>query len=190
MANNFLFDLIAPLYDHIINEKDKDALLEPLALPAEGWLLDAGGGTGRASAGLAGQVEHMVIADLSFSMLLSAKERGITNLVQASSTALPFPAETFSRVMVIDALHHMDDQPKSVAALLHVLKPDGRLLIEEPDIRVFAVKLIALGEKLLLMRSHIHTPSEIEGFARAAGAQTRLDSDGAGSAWIIAEIGS
>jgi ubiquinone/menaquinone biosynthesis C-methylase UbiE len=187
MPNNFLFDLIAPLYDHIISPKEQHTLHGPLDLPAEGWLLDAGGGTGRASSALVSQVDHMVIADLSFSMLQSAREKGIPNLVQASSTALPFAAETFSRIMVIDALHHMDDQPGSVAELLRALKPGGRMLIEEPDIAIFGVKLIALMEKLMLMKSHFHTPAEIEEIVASHGLRTQISSDGQASAWVIAD---
>ena len=42
-----------------------------------------------------------------------------------------------------------------------VLKPGGRIIIEEPDIHHWAVKLIALGEKLALMRSHFLDADEI-----------------------------
>jgi demethylmenaquinone methyltransferase/2-methoxy-6-polyprenyl-1,4-benzoquinol methylase len=42
-----------------------------------------------------------------------------------------------------------------------VLKPGGRIVIEEPDIRAFGVKLIAVAEKLLLMRSHFLAPDQI-----------------------------
>lgn len=187
MPNNILFDLIAPLYDRLISEKEPDALVEPLGLPSEGWLLDAGGGTGRASSSLAPLVDHLVIADLSFSMLQAARQKGIHNLVQASSTAMPFAPETFSRIMVIDALHHMDDQPGSVAELVRALKPGGRMLIEEPDIHIFGVKLIAVMEKLMLMKSHFHTPAEIEAFAAVHKIKTRITSDGNASAWVIVE---
>jgi demethylmenaquinone methyltransferase/2-methoxy-6-polyprenyl-1,4-benzoquinol methylase len=187
MPNNFLFDLLAPLYDHIFSQKAQDTLREPLKLPTGGWMLDAGGGTGRASSALVPLVDHLVIADLSFSMLQAAKEKGIANLVQASSVALPFAPETFTRIMVIDALHHMEDQPGSVTELLRTLREGGRILIEEPDINIFGVKLIAVMEKLLLMKSHFHTPDEIEEIVAAHGVQTQVASDGQASAWVIAE---
>ena len=186
MPNNFLFDLLAPFYDHIISEKEQDTLHQPLNLPAKGWLLDAGGGTGRASSALVPLVDHMVICDLSLTMLQTAKEKGIANLVQATSNALPFVPEAFSRIMVIDALHHMDDQPGSVTEMLRTLKPGGRMLIEEPDINIFGVKLIAVMEKLMLMKSHFHSPAEIEEIISANGVKTQLASDGKAGAWIIA----
>lgn len=187
MPNNFLFDLIAPFYDHVIRPKDGELLPDPLDLPATGWLLDAGGGTGRASSSLIDQTDHLLICDLSFSMLQTAQEKGIKNLVQASATALPFKNETFDRIMVIDALHHMPEQKNTVGEMLRTLKADGRMLIEEPDINLFAVKLIALFEKLALMKSHFHTKDEIKDMVESFGAKAVLDSDGKGSAWVIAE---
>lgn len=187
MPNNFLFDLLAPLYDHVISPKEDGVFSGPLDLPTNGWLMDAGGGTGRASNGLDGQVDHLLICDLSFSMLQTAREKGIRNLVQASATALPFEAGTFDRIMVIDALHHMPDQKDTVGEMLRTLKTSGRMLIEEPDIEIFAVKLIALAEKLALMKSHFHTKEQIKAMVESFGAQASIDSDGKGSAWVIAE---
>jgi demethylmenaquinone methyltransferase/2-methoxy-6-polyprenyl-1,4-benzoquinol methylase len=71
--------------------------------------------------------------------------------------------------------------------MVRVLEKEGRLLIEEPDIRYFAVKLIALMEKLLLMRSKFHTPDEIRLMAEGHGASARVGGDGKGSAWIMVD---
>ena len=187
MPNNFLFDILAPFYDHVISPKDDNVFATPLNLPAKGWMLDAGGGTGRASANLVGQVDHLVICDLSFTMLQAAKEKGIENLVQGSAEALPFAKESFERILVIDALHHMPHQKKTIGEMLRTLKVGGRMLIEEPDIHLFAVKLIALFEKLALMRSHFHTKEEIQTMVESYGVKATLDSDGKGSAWVLAD---
>ncbi len=187
MPNNFLFDLLGPFYDHVIGPKTPEELSEPLKLPAEGWLLDAGGGTGRASAGLDGEIDHQVICDLSMPMLREAQSKGVHNLVQASVTHLPFAAETFARIMVIDALHHMPDQKTTVGEMLRTLKVSGRLLIEEPDIRLFGVKLIALAEKLAWMKSKFYSPPQIKAMTESYGATAHIGSDGKGSAWIMAD---
>jgi demethylmenaquinone methyltransferase/2-methoxy-6-polyprenyl-1,4-benzoquinol methylase len=55
---------------------------------------------------------------------------------------------------MMDALHHVRDQHLTASELWRVLTPGGRIVIVEPDIRKPMVKIIALGEKLLLMRSH------------------------------------
>lgn len=187
MPNNFLFDILAPFYDHVISPKEDGIFTAPLNLPIQGWMLDAGGGTGRSSANLVEQVGNLVICDLSLSMLQTAKGKGVANLVQGSAEALPFARETFERVIVIDALHHMPHQKKTVGEMLRTLKAGGRMLIEEPDIHLFAVKLIALFEKLALMKSHFHTKEEIQSMVESYGVEAELDSDEKGSAWVIAK---
>jgi demethylmenaquinone methyltransferase/2-methoxy-6-polyprenyl-1,4-benzoquinol methylase len=62
----------------------------------------------------------------------------------------------------VDALHHVMDQAETIRELYRVLKVGGRLVVEEPDVRKFMVKLIAIGEKLALMRSHFLAPPAIE----------------------------
>jgi demethylmenaquinone methyltransferase/2-methoxy-6-polyprenyl-1,4-benzoquinol methylase len=59
--------------------------------------------------------------------------------------------------MVIDALHHFCDAGEAVADLLR-FPTRGRILIEEPDLRLPAVKVVAVLEKMFLMRSRFETP--------------------------------
>ncbi len=56
------------------------------------------------------------------------------------------------------------------------------LVIEEPDIRTFGVKLIALAEKLLLMRSHFLAPEEITNLFPNGEKSIRTED---GTAWVI-----
>lgn len=147
------FDLIAGFYDRAAQFTPSNLLIDLLA-PAPGCrLLDAGGGTGRVAAGLRGLVREVVVADLSSGMLRRAADKDLA-AVCVPLENLPFTPASFDRVIMMDALHHVHDQRRTVGELWRVLAPRGRILIVEPDIRRFAVKLIALGEKLLLMRSH------------------------------------
>jgi hypothetical protein len=68
-----------------------------------------------------------------------------------------------------------------------VLKPGGRLVIEEPDITRFAVKLVALAERLALMGSSFSAPDEICAMIAAHGASARIASDGGFAVWVVAE---
>ena len=70
------FDLLAPLYDRVIASPDPDRLKHLLRLPTSGWLLDAGGGTGRASCALRPLVGQLIISDPSGPMLQQAVTRG------------------------------------------------------------------------------------------------------------------
>ncbi len=83
---------------------------------------------------------------------------------------------------MVDALHHVIDQSHSVREMFRVLKPGGVLIIEEPDIRTFGVKLIAIAEKLLLMRSHFLAPDEIMDLFSSGEKQIKAED---GTAWII-----
>jgi len=181
------FDLIAPIYERVIGPPDPARLRDLLQLPTGGWLLDAGGGTGRVSSSLRPLVGKLVISDLSGSMLKQAQAKDSLWPLRAHAERLPFPDEHFERVLVVDALHHFCDQRDAIRDLLGVLKPGGRLVIEEPDINRFGVKLVALAEKLALMRSHFYSPADIRDMITAHGMAARIESDDGFAAWVVAE---
>jgi ubiquinone/menaquinone biosynthesis C-methylase UbiE len=180
------FDLMASFYDRVIGPPDTERLSRLLQLPTEGWLLDAGGGTGRVSGRLRGLVGRLVINDLSHRMLKKASQKDICT-VRAHAEKLPFADERFARVLVVDALHHFCDQRQAISDLLRVLKPRGRLVIEEPDLNHKGVKLMSLFEKILMMRSRFHSPAKIRDMVLACGVPAKIESDGRYTAWIVAE---
>lgn len=187
MPINLHFDLLAPIYERVIPPPEPDRLAELLRLPINGWLLDAGGGTGRVSMQLRSLVGRLVISDLSQPMLKQAQEKLLCCPVQAVAETLPFSANLFDRIVVVDALHHFRHQRHAIGDLLRVLKPGGRLVIEEPDINRFPVKLVALAEKLALMGSHFHSPLEIQAIARSFGATAAIEQDDGFAAWVIVD---
>ncbi len=180
------FGLLAPVYDRLIRPPDPGHLRSLLNLPTPGRLLDAGGGTGRASVGLGPFVGDLVISDLSDGMLRQAQRRGLQHAVRGRAERLPFPDASFDRALVVDALHHVQDQHAAVHELVRILRPGGRLVIEEPDVRHARVKLIALVEKIALMGSHFHSPDDIGSMCRALGTFATIHRDGL-SAWIVAD---
>lgn len=187
------FRIFAPIYDRIIQSPDPAPLRNVLKLPASGALLDVGGGTGRVAQQLEHLVDALILSDVSSAMLQQAREKGLMLTVSAGAEQLPFPSGSFSRVLVVDALHHFADQRQAIGELIRVLAPGGRLVIEEPDLNRLPVKLIALAEKVSLMRSHFYYPSEIADIISSHQLQPRIERGEQMpeakqfSAWIIAD---
>ncbi len=178
------FSWLAPHYDRFISTPEDGMLVELLGLPFDGILLDAGGGTGRIAATLAGRVARLVIADESLAMLGQARAKGCCEAVGGLTERLPFGDGAFGRVIVVDAYHHLGDQQASLRELWRVLAPGGRLVIEEPDIDRFAIKLVALAEKLALMRSRFVRAEAIAAGLDALGGQTQITRQ-EHNAWVV-----
>ena len=167
------FNLIAGIYDRSGQIHISELLFGLLSLSPNNLLLDAGGGTGRVAVALRGMVKDVFVADTSRGMLRRAAGKGLAT-VCAQAESLPFPSACLDRVIMVDALHHVLDQRQTIRELWRVLIPDGRIVIVEPDIRQFVVKLIALGEKTLLMRSHFLSGEEITSLFTDLDAKVRV----------------
>jgi ubiquinone/menaquinone biosynthesis C-methylase UbiE len=154
------FDVIASLYNRTAQFSVTAPLLDLLDLPPNGLLLDIGGGTGRVAEALRNMVHETVVVDPSRGMLLHAANKGLVTTC-APAEHLPFASSTFDRIIMVDTLHHVFNQRQTVTDLWRVLAPAGRIIVIEPDIHRFTVKLIAIGEKMLLMRSHFLPAVEI-----------------------------
>lgn len=187
------FRIFAPIYDRLIPPPDPATLRRLLSLPVSGALLDVGGGTGRVAQQLRHLVDDLIVTDVSPAMLQQAWEKDLLLTVSAVAEQLPFPSGSFSRVLVVDALHHFADQRQAIAELARVLAPGGRLVIEEPDLNRLSVKFIAFAEKVALMRSHFFYPSEIADMVASHQLQVRVERGEQTpdakqfAAWIIAD---
>jgi demethylmenaquinone methyltransferase/2-methoxy-6-polyprenyl-1,4-benzoquinol methylase len=119
-------------------------------------------------------------------MLTQADGKGDLFRVCTHTEGFPFPNGSFARILMVDALHHVCDQPQTAHELWRVLKPGGYLLIEEPDLRTFTVKLVAIAEKIAFMRSHFLTPEAIAALFddRQAHVHIETETDGFNS-WVI-----
>ena len=168
------FDFIAPIYDYIIKAKPPEKLTSLADLSSSVRLLDAGGGTGRISQYFEPLVNQVVLADLSIQMLAKSQTKNGLDPVNSHSEMLPFPDQSFDRIIMVDALHHVCDQPKTALELWRVLTPGGTIIIEEPDVHTRLVRLLALAEKLALMRSHFLSGQEIESLFSSLPAEIRI----------------
>lgn len=178
------FDFIAPIFSRV-GYSSLETMLIQADLPTPGRVLDAGGGTGRVASAICEHAGEVVVADPSLGMLGQA-DRTRLKLACSYSESLPFPSNFFERVIMVDAMHHVINQTETAREMYRVLKPGGLLVIEEPDIRKFGVKLVAVAEKMLLMRSHFLSPQKIVDLFSFDSAKVSIH-EAEGNAWIVIE---
>jgi 2-polyprenyl-3-methyl-5-hydroxy-6-metoxy-1,4-benzoquinol methylase len=86
--------------------------------------------------------------------------------------------------VMVDAMHHVIDQKITAQELWRLVKPGGRIIIEEPNIKFLSVKLVALAEKLALMRSRFLSAEQIAGLFPVKDSQISVDYESYNS-WIV-----
>lgn len=157
------FRLIAKIYDRIIQPKQDITWRKIICeLDSSSALLDVGGGTGRIADAMAKCFEKIVIYDVSLAMIKESNNKnGKISGICGKVEYLAVKKDYFDAVIMVDTLHHVENHQEAILSILHVLKPGGLFILEEPDIRKFSVKLIALMEKLLFMRSHFLKPEVV-----------------------------
>ena len=178
------FGVLAPLYERFIRPPDVGRLRDLCALHPTHRLLDVGGGTGRVSQYFRGDVASVCIIDVSVGMLQEALAKGGFCAGSGAAEHLPFRDGAFERIIAIDSFHHFRDHRRAAGELVRVLAPGGRLVIEEPDVRRFVVKLVALGETLTLMRSHFYLPQELMRFFDVPGLRVSLH-EASPNFWVV-----
>ena len=107
------------------------------------------------------KADPVIVADLSCKMLAEASRKEGLHPVCSPTETLPFPENSFQCIIMVDALHHVIDHQRTINELWRLLAPGGTIVIEEPDVRTIPVILIAIAEKLALMRSHFLSPPRI-----------------------------
>lgn len=181
------FDLIARWYDHAVaGEGASPALLALADVSGGQMVLDIGGGTGRVAKELRGRGAHVVVCDRSPKMAALARRDGHM-VVLGSADRLPFAGAIADRVVVVDAFHHFvhpsaeAGQTRAAAEMVRVTRQDGKIVIEEPDVRLLSGKMIALVEKLLLMGSRLLPAGRLAELFAGAGASAVSITDADGS---------
>jgi demethylmenaquinone methyltransferase/2-methoxy-6-polyprenyl-1,4-benzoquinol methylase len=90
-------------------------------------------------------------------------------------------------VLVVDAWHHFRSQEAAALEFWRVLKPGGRLVIEEQDIEQLPIKLVAFVEWLALMRSHFYSSKQIVEQIRSHGLDATVERNGRLQFWVVAD---
>ena len=132
------------------------------------------------------QVGQVIILDNSAGMLQQTIIKGLA-AVQGEVERLPFPDDCFSRIVVVDAFHHFRNQSRATQELVRVLSSHGRMVIQEPNVKRWAVKTVALGERLLLMRSRFSGLEELVDLFERGGGRVIAFQEEDHYLWLIVE---
>lgn len=113
-------------------------LIEPILDPSM-HVLDVGCGTGMYFPLLAPLCASVTGAELSSRYAELARDNAATyeldnvRMSVQDGTRLAFPDATFDAAICVDALHHVFDLEGTLAEIARVLKPDGHVLVFEPN---------------------------------------------------------
>ncbi|UCF06351.1 MAG: class I SAM-dependent methyltransferase [bacterium] len=116
------------------------------AMPIEIPVLDIGTGKGFAAAEIARRGIPVDSIDITEEVLyyahLNAKAAGVDHLISfhvGDAKKLPFEDEKYGTVIMMNALHHLDDYRAILAEISRVLKPGGRFVIADFTDEGFAI---------------------------------------------------
>jgi ubiquinone/menaquinone biosynthesis C-methylase UbiE len=133
----------AAFYTTSAVHKDKavlDRLVELAHVQSTNRVLDVATGTGHTAFAFASQVREGVATDLTPEMLVEAEkvkaELGIRNVEFRIADAhdLPFEDEAFDLVTCRRAAHHFADIRRALREMRRVLRPGGRLVIDDRSV--------------------------------------------------------
>jgi SAM-dependent methyltransferase len=132
------FDTVAEVYDeslpaHVVEHYLRKRTRFVVKHCPRGKGLDVGCGTGVLATRLAEAGYEMSGVDSSEGMLEVLRDRKArVDAVQASGTSLPFADESFDLVLTVAVMHHIadpDDVRRTLAEMVRVAKPSGRILV-------------------------------------------------------------
>jgi len=106
-----------------------------LQLPANSYIIDLGGNTGKFAKQLKNETNTIVSIDIDRSIMVGADGMHLPGItpIQGNILCLPFKDNTFDVVLARAILHHVPDNlDLALKEIKRILKSNGQVLIEEP----------------------------------------------------------
>lgn len=95
-------------------------------------MIDVGGGTGAVATAIAPGCGRWVVLEPEGRKLASGRQRyPEVEFVGGVAERIPFAAGSFDRAVALLAVHHFQDQGAALGEIRRVLRPGGRIVVEE-----------------------------------------------------------
>lgn len=100
-------------------------------------LLDVGCGEGKITEIARTKFDEIYGCDISKTVLLKAKERGISTVCVDLNNGFPYKDNSFDCITAFEVVEHLINPLRFFNDLRRILKPKGQLLLTTPNIRYF-----------------------------------------------------
>jgi len=135
-----------------------------------GAILDVGGASGQLAALLAVALgAHVTVLDPEAKLLAHVPEGERVHIVMGVAESIPSGDGLFDAVVATDAFHHFRNQTVAVAEFARVVRAGGAVLVLDPDPRPFAMRLVALGERIVGEPGALLAPEAMRALMASAG---------------------
>lgn len=166
------FDSVAWAYDLFMRSwrlYQDELVLDLLKLQGNEYIVDLGGGTGHYSVLLSPYCREATVVDESAAMLARIQHLGNVKVVRADIADTGLASQSFDAALLLDVIHHVDDQDKALSEAYRLVKPGGRLLLLDFDAASFRTRLLGAFEKMLFRHVSYRTPSAMTEFCAQHG---------------------
>lgn len=185
-----IFDFIAPVYEVVHQGALKTfQKLEEISggFGVQDEVVDLGGGAGRIAKFLTGKVKNITVFDSSEKMIEQCRKHSGILCAVANGENLPIESNFVDQIIIVDALHHFQNQEAVIKEINRVLRPQGQVLVEEFNPIVFGGKLVVLAEKILRLGSIFYSPSVLAGLFSKQGFRVKMFDENKSSYYLVAE---
>lgn len=157
------FDFLGPIYDFIFPPTKPVKLFDLLDVQTQEKIIEIGGGTGRTIKYFKRQTDYIYMIEPSQPMLAEAKRKyPYLKVFHGYAENLPLPSNYFDHVIIVDSLHHWDQQKLGLKEAIRILKPHGKLLIGEVHPKQKIGFMVVEMEKWMRMHSTFFMPNELK----------------------------
>lgn len=176
--SNWFFNLLAPWYERVTEPlmlSSPDQVLTVMQLQGGEQILDVGGGTGQlAQAIVASAKAHVTVLDASQKMLEQVPSHPRIHPILGVANSLPFHAETFDWVVCTTAFHLLTPHAATLSAMRRVLKPGGRIFVQDFDRAGLMGPMLTRSEALLNLGSSYLSAAELAQMMKDQGFEGRI----------------